>query len=255
MRTPVVENPNTVLRQIESTLDSNGFDYRGWIDSFGQVRGFEKRQSGQRFGLDDHVRGLVLAQLSNQRPWGPIAANLDKLSAIFLHYDPQALKAANPAELAESVKKIRCGNRQIARQTQFLRENIEVLESIDNLDNYVVSLPPAEIARSFAEGPYKLKQVGMALAMEYLRNVGVNCVKPDLHICRMIGPERLGLVREIPTPEEAINALDSWAEKSDRSLVYMDNLLWLFAAQDYAAICGANPRCSICQVAACNARR
>ena len=251
----MTNDPNTVLRQIESTLDSNGFDYRRWIDSFGQVDGFERRESGQRFGLNDHVRGLVLAQLSNQRPWGPIAENLDRLSAIFLHYDPQALKAANPVELAESVKKIRCGNRQIARQTQFLRENIEVLESIDDLDNYVVSLPPAEIARSFAEGPYKLKQVGMALAMEYLRNVGVNCIKPDLHICRMIGPERLGLVRETPTPEEAIDALDSWAERTDRSLMYMDNLLWLFAAQDYAAICGANPRCSICQVAGCNTKQ
>ena len=120
----MTNDPNTVLRQIESALDSNGFDFRRWIDSFGQVRGFEKRESGHRFGLRDHVRGLVLAQLSNQRPWGPIAENLDRLSAIFLHYDPQALKAANPLELAESVMKVRCGNRQIAKQTHFLRENI-----------------------------------------------------------------------------------------------------------------------------------
>ena len=54
------------------------------IADFGQVEASEKRRRGQRFALRDHVRGLILAQLSNNRPWGPIARNRDKIDRIFL---------------------------------------------------------------------------------------------------------------------------------------------------------------------------
>jgi len=88
--------------------------------------------------------------------------------------------------------------------------------------------------------------------MEYLRNVGIHAVKPDVHICRMIGPERLDLTEVAPTPEEAYDDLMKWAKSMDENAVYEDNLLWLFAPKTYAAICILRPRCDICLVRQCN---
>jgi hypothetical protein len=68
----------------------------------------------------------------------------------------------------------------------------------------------------------------------------------------MIGPERLALTNEVPSPEEAHSVLMAWSEGHDESALYIDNLLWLFAAKDYAAICAARPRCEICLVSKCN---
>jgi len=227
-------------------------DYQRWIDDFGQVTALEERERGKVFTLRDHVRGLLLAQLSNNRPWGPIAANRSRIDEIFRNYEPEVLKSADPDHLAEQIKSIRCGNRGILKQMQGLRGNIEIFERIGDIDLYATSDAPEVIAQSFASGKFKLTQIGFPLAMEYLRNVGINTIKPDLHICRMIGPERLALTNEVPTPEQAHSVLMAWSEGHDESALYIDNLLWLFAAKDYAAICAARPRCEICLVSKCN---
>ena len=39
---------------------------------------------------------------------------------------------------------------------------------------------------------YKLHQVGEALAWEYIRNVGIDGAKPDTHIRRFLGSDRMG---------------------------------------------------------------
>ena len=46
--------------------------------------------------------------------------------------------------------------------------------------------------KDLSEGKYKLKYVGKALAWEYLRNVGVDGAKPDTHLKRILGSNRLG---------------------------------------------------------------
>jgi hypothetical protein len=242
-----------VLEQIKATMSRHGVDYEAITREFGMVEAYERRAQGERFNLRDHVRGLLLSQLSNNRPWGAIARNRTRIDEIFLDYDPKALKAADPAELTAAITAIRCGNRGIAKQLAGLRQNIETFERTGDIDAYVTSKSPKAIAREFATGKkFKLVQVGYALALEYLRNVGINAVKPDVHICRMIGPERLGLTEKTPTPAEAYEALMKWSEENGDNPVYVDSLLWLFAAKDYGAICTADPRCDVCLVSACN---
>jgi hypothetical protein len=242
-----------MLDQIKATMTRQGVNYEAITREFGMVEAYERRGRGERFSLRDHVRGLLLSQLSNNRPWGAIARNRTRLDEIFFDYDPEALKAADPAGLVAAIKGIRCGNRAIVMQLSGLRQNIETLERTGDIDAYVASKSPKSIAREFASGrKFKLVGVGYALALEYLRNVGINAVKPDVHICRMIGPERLGLMQTTPTPAEAYEALMRWSEECGENPVYVDNLLWLFAAKDYGAICAADPRCDICLVSVCN---
>jgi hypothetical protein len=245
-----------VLAEIRETLQLHGVNAQGIIEEFGQVRAYEERKAGREFSLNDHVRGMILAQLSNQRPWGPIAANLSKIDRIFSHYDSSVLKEEDPGGLTQKVLGIRCGNRKIAAQMEGLSSNIAILESIANafgsLDQYVTSIDAESIAKELGSGKrFKLREIGFTLAMEYLRNVGINAIKPDLHICRIIGPERLGLLDKVPTPEEAYTCLMKLQEGSVENAIYIDNLIWLFAAQDYGNICTASPKCNECRVKSC----
>src|SRR5271166_6799572 len=100
--------PRQFVSLLERTLTERGVDYKQVIEQFGQVRAAELRSNGIQFALSDHVRGLVLSLLSNQRPWGPIAQNLDEIHGIFFHYDVNRIKNADPTTLAAALQKIRC---------------------------------------------------------------------------------------------------------------------------------------------------
>jgi preprotein translocase subunit SecD len=149
-----------VITQIKDTLRSHGVDFKGIIEEFGQVRAYEDRRRGKSFTLNEHVRGLILAQLSNQRTWGPIAAQMENMA-----------------------------------------RNIEMFETLVNefgsVDAFLTCQDPGRIAKELGSGKrYKLKEIAFTLAMEYLRNVDINAIKPDLHICRLIGPQRFGFINK-----------------------------------------------------------
>jgi hypothetical protein len=186
-----------LLFGLQKTLKACGVDYEQTIGDFGQVTASEARENGQAFGFRDHVRGLLLSQLSNQRPWKAIAQNLGKIQRIFFDYDPDTLQQADARGLADAICAIGCGNRAILKQMNELSANISTLKRIEkdfgSLDRFVASSDPFEVARLIStSGLYKLRYVGPALALEYLRNVGIRAAKPDVHVMRILGGERLG---------------------------------------------------------------
>ena len=241
-----------LLEKLQQTLTAVGLDYKGIVDDFGQVRASEQRAHGKTFEFADHVRGLILSLLSNQRSWGPIARNLHHIAGIFFDYNPDAIKSADPSQLTQQILAIKCGNRQIAKQMLALGGNIVAFEKIihvhGSLDRFVVSADPHVIARRLSSpGEYKLGQVGYALAMEYLRNVGLRASKPDLHICRAIGRRCLALVdADEPSGEMAYPVMGQVADEAGVNATYLDNLLWMLCAKDYGNVCGATPRCAVC---------
>lgn len=240
-----------LLFGLQKTLRACGVDYEQTIRDFGQVAASEARLRGRRFGLRDHVRGLLLSQLSNQRPWRPIAQNLEAIQRILLDYDPDALQQADPRGLANAICAIQCGNRAILKQMNALDSNIATFRRIESdfesLDKFVTSSDPFGIARAIStSGPYKLRYVGPALALEYLRNVGIRAAKPDVHVLRILGGERLAYFLGKPTEREAVQLVADLATQIGCNETYLDNLLWLFCAVGYGDICGANPRCNIC---------
>ena len=207
---------------------------------------------GEVFGLSDHVRGVVLAQLSNQRPWRPVSIRLAEIDQLFQQFDPEFLKQADPRMLEQGLLNLRCGNRAVRRQMESLAGNIATLEAIErefgSLDGFVTSDTPDVVARRLAlPSPCKLQNIGFTLAQEYLKNVGIESVKPDLHVLRIMGPTRLGLIRE-ESPEAAYREIMQRAAEINRSPVYVDNVLWLFGAKEYGSICGASPRCTVCRL-------
>jgi hypothetical protein len=186
---------------------------------------------------------------------------LTQLQQIFLDYDPDALEAADPEILTKAIIEIHCGNRQIARQMMALAANIRLFRKIESgpggLDKFVVSADPDTIASQLSRhGSLKLKQVGYTLAMEYLRNVGIRAAKPDVHVRRVLGGDRLAYADHHPSEEEAYRIVGDLAAEAGCNPTYLDNLLWLFCAQDYGNICRAAPRCDVCEFReACNYAR
>jgi len=228
-----------------------GVDCEQVIRDFGQVAASEARANGQSFGFRDHVRGLLLSQLSNQRPWKAIAQNRNQIRHIFFDYDPDRLQVADATGLANAICGIGCGNRAIVKQMIELSGNIATLKRIEkdvgSLDRFVTSSDPFEVARLIStSGLYKLRYVGPALALEYLRNVGIRAAKPDVHVMRILGGERLGYFKGKPTEREAVQLVADLVTQVGCNATYLDNLLWLFCAVDYGNICGASPRCNIC---------
>ena len=52
-----------------------------------------QRQQGQTFSFEEHLRGLIYAQLSAHAQWHYIAPKLPKVDALFFHYDVPAVLA------------------------------------------------------------------------------------------------------------------------------------------------------------------
>jgi hypothetical protein len=242
--------PSELVRLIELSLAAQQIDYAHVIERFGQVRASEDRERGRPFDLSDHVKGLVLSLLSNQRPWRRIEANRERIERIFFCYDPAKIKMADPGQIEKSLRNIQCGNRSIHKQLASLRTNIETLEMIagdyGSLDKFVTSACADQIAKMLSAGRYKLKQIGFTLALEYLRNVGIRAPKSDLHVIRVIGGYRLGFVKGEPDAHKAYKVMVRLADDAGINRTYLDNLIWVFCAKDYGNICGAAPRCHAC---------
>jgi endonuclease III len=242
--------PSELVRLLKLSLAAQQFDYAHVIERFGQVRASEDRERGRTFDLRDHVKGLVLSLLSNQRPWRRIEMNLERIESIFFGYDPAKIKMADPGQIEKSLRDIRCGNRNINKQITSLRTNIETFEMIaedyGSLDKFVTSACTDQIAKMLSTGRYKLKQIGFSLALEYLRNVGIRAPTSDLHVIRIIGGCRLGFVKGEPDAHEAYRVMVRLADDAGINCTYLDNLIWVFCARDYGNICGARPKCDAC---------
>ena len=242
-----------LLMTLEQTLGNAGFDYRGLIDELsGQMHANEERMRGIEFDLARHLRGLVLSLLSSHRKWQPVAANLPAIERLFFAFDPHAVKNANPNDFVEELRRLRCGNLAIHQQMGTLATNIATFERIareqGSLDAFVASAAPDIIGRKLSDptSRYKLRQVGYALAMEYLKNVGIAACKPDVHVRRILSGQRLGYFDGIPNEREAAELVQRLAGQAACNPIYLDNLLWLMCAQEYGEVCSSKPRCGIC---------
>lgn len=134
-----------------------------------------------------------------------------------------------------------------------LKDSITLFEELMNeygsIDNFVTLLPAQAIVAliSNSDSIYKIPNVGTALAWEYLRNVGIDGVKPDVHMNRFLENKRLGNSKtEISTPVETIKQAKLISEEIGETLIEIDSLIWMYYADGYVAICTAKPKCDKC---------
>lgn len=244
---------NELIKLMHETLDECDYDYKSALGSLQHFAAIEQRKFGKPFLFNEHLKGLIYSLLSNQRPWGPIEKNRDIIDKIFYNYDKESILKTEKSYFLNEIIRIKCGNRAIRKQMENLDYNIHKLEEIEekfgSIDNFITSDNPNKIAKLLGNSKeYKVKQMGYALAFEYLRNVGIDTIKPDTHVRRILSNDRLSFSNGYPSEDETVIIAETISKNSGVGLAYLDGLLWIFCAKDYANICGGHPKCHLCKL-------
>ena len=148
---------------------------------------------------------------------------------------------------------------EINRLIGHKEENIDILEKIDKTENggidafYNATIKKSGIKTLLqtltdSNSAFKLKQMGVALCWEYLKGLGYEVVKPDVHVCRLLGRisdcKRKNGVSEF----DAIQICQDIGKKFNMPLAEVDTILWQFCAKGKFEICGEKPKCNVCAV-------
>ena len=196
--------------------------------------------------------------LSAQTKWYRIQEHLTEIDKLFYDYDPDSIMTADPSHFVEGLFDLKCSNRSTKKQMDALKYNIQnfqrMQDEFGSVDTFVTSEPTEEIVRklSMSSSKYKMKMFGEALAWEYLRNVGIDGAKPDTHLCRFLGADRMGIGEKSPaSTKEVIEQVARLSEETGMSKVEIDNLIWSFCADGYGEICTATPHCEVCPIREC----
>ena len=111
---------------------------------------------------------------------------------------------------------------------------------------------------SHPESQYKLRFIGQALAAEFLKNFGIQSVKPDVHILRILGKKRLAILSVEKTQlarkeiQRALKEFHLFVQRltgNVADIIYYDALFWKLGAKEEAEICTKLPHCKTCLLA------
>ena len=257
------------FQKLIDTMKNAGYD-EFEIDYKTKLLGnLKKREAGGTFTLQEHIRAMVYSMLSAQQDWSLIASKQKEIDKLFQNFDPMYVKNEKADVFIEGIKNLRCGNQQIKSQMKALSYNIDMLETIDKLpgglDNYynskmVDAQSRLELLTELGRGKYKLQMMDIPLVAEYLKSVGVNLVKPDRHLCRILC--RLGYVNFDPdsndTTAKQIAVLQKCREIAIDYNVYdpyVDAVLWHYCAKNGFNECRKNQECKRCLVTNCKYRK
>jgi len=226
-------------------------------DSFGGLK-MQLRKEGKRFSFEEHLQGLIYSQMSAQAVWANIERHFKQIDELFFHYNIHEINGRDGSYFSKGIISIGCGSRLTNKQMVVLHKNIEIMLSIvadyGSMDDFVTSAPAQQIVRklSDSQSKYKLHQVGPALAWEYIRNVGIDGAKPDLHMKRIFGSSRLGCSKhESASDEEIFTTVKRLSEETGYFMAQIDYILWCFCAKGQGEICTAEPHCGQCPIRDC----
>lgn len=214
----------------------------------------EERKNGKVFSFKEHLKGFIYAQLSALVSWKRIRDNQPELNIAFCGFERDKLKEKAPEELIEEIRTLKCYSPYTTKNQMIsLKANIETFEKIEqdfgSLEKFITHTTPVNIIKNLADSNsiYKLKYSGVALVCEYLRNVGIDVIKPDVHIKRILGVERLNIVKS-KSDYSVIAECKKLSDKIGISQVKMDYLLWNYCSKGYGEVCTATPKCDECVI-------
>lgn len=215
---------------------------------------FEDRKNGKKFTFKEHLKGFIYAQLSALVSWKKIKNNLDNIDNIFCQFDKEKLKLKSAEDLIAEITKIKCNNPYTTKNQMWsLKSNIETFERIEkdfgNIEKFITYHLPIDTIKLLADSnsTYKLKYSGVALVCEYLRNMGIDIVKPDLHLKRILATDRLNLVSS-KSDYTVIERCIQLSNEIGISQIKIDYLLWNYCAKGYGEVCTKKPKCEKCVI-------
>lgn len=227
----------------------------------------DRRNNGERFSVNDHIRAMVYSMLSSGTKWERVEKSIDIktgriifIDEIFHNYDIDYLLQCDPDILADEIKNLGCAGQSTRKQMKALvSQNTTKLISLEqeygSIDSYYQKFIDKDntlktLVKQLAD-PHsedKLAEMAEALVAEYLKNVGYDIAKPDRHIRRILGRKILGCseCEEVPV-YEAFDIVTEIAQEMNRSVAEVDYIIWSYCADGYGEICTVNkPKCDKC---------
>jgi hypothetical protein len=229
------------------------------------------RRSGWKPTIEEYIEGMIRAMLTNSTSWAKIAPHYKsgKIASIFKSYNLALLKTTSPSILVKDLLAIKCGNRNIYKQMDSLKDNIETLEKImstfssagEPFEAYFKSISPTYPILNVSDldeftrpkGKYKLQQMGVPLVCEFLKNMGFELPKPDVHLKTFLSSSRMGKSKKPleATNEEVFKQIQNLAKSSTFTIPQIDLIIWSFCADGFGKICTSKtPKCATCPVRA-----
>ena len=186
--------------------------------------------------------------------WKKIKRNLANIDNIFCRFDKEKLKLKSSEDLIAEITEIKCNNPYTTKnQMRSLKVNIETFERIEKdfsgIEKFITCHSPINAIKLLADSnsTYKLKYSGVALVCEYLRNMGIDIVKPDVHLKRILATDRLNIVSS-KSDYAVIEKCKQLSSEIGISQIKMDYLLWNYCAKGYGEICTKKPKCEKCVI-------
>lgn len=228
----------------------------------------DRRNGGDTFTLNDHIRAMVYAMLTSGIRWERVENEIDagtgrisSIDAVFHQYDPAYLLQCDPAALRDEITRLHCGSQYTLNQMKaLLCVNIGKVQAWEQqygtIDAYYQKFIKTDgslndLVKQLADpsSKDKLVQMGEALTAEYLKNVGYSLAKPDRHICRILGCTALCCSdREIVPAYDAMEFITEIAKETGKSAAEVDYILWMYCADGFGEICTKqNPKCERCK--------
>lgn len=176
-----------LIYKIKKSMSDIGYDYNIIINEYNDY--VNLRKQSHIFSFKEHLRGLILSQLYNDR-WGDnnIRKYIDTIRIIFKDYNKDLLKEADIEEIYNKLYNIHCTNPSTRKVLAGLKKNIETLELMEkdygSLVNFIESEEIYKVVDKLYEGKYKLIQVGPSTAYDYLLRVGIEISKSTASIER-----------------------------------------------------------------------
>lgn len=224
-------------------------------DISGNKSKMDLRAKGKPFTIQEHIEGMILALISGQNKWYRVERQLDNIKKLFFNYEPDEILKHEGDYYYKGLRVLGANGRFAERQMAEVGHNVCVLKDIEadhgSVDAFLTSQPVDRIVKALSDGKskYKLNQMSIALVCEYLRNVGIDTAKPDEHMRRMLGAERLGVsLKKDASESEVISEFYRLSKETGMWAADLDYLFWCYCAEEKAEICGKNPRCEKCVI-------
>lgn len=260
-----------IWQQILQTLDHDLPDWPQRIKALGQIAACEKRQNGTNWSDAEVMQALIWGQLSSSTKWERVSPHLPELGNILFDYDIDIIQNQNENWISEEIypwfTARKAGSTTLKASLNSLIPNsqklVKLSQAFGNLENWLQSEfkqgGAKQIVRAIGSenSPTKLKGFGIPLAAEAAKNLGFSIAKPDRHLNRMmacwqaVSFKHWHNTSDFAAPEateselwRVIDIVARCAEQIGESQVYVDNVLWLSAAneglhlrnQDFAAM-------------------
>lgn len=246
----ITEERTPYLEILQNFLKTRKLEYNTSITSE-----IEKRKNGKKYYIQDYIKGMIYSMLTNQTKWYRIEPHFFEIDRLFYDYEPDKIISESPQYFCEGLFRLKCGSRSTKKQMEVLADNVKVLQNIEyeygSIDNFIASQPTDIIVKKISDNasPYKIKMFGEALAWEFIRNVGVDGAKPDVHLRRFLGTDRMGTGKHSPaTTDEVTEQIEKLSKQTGMLKAEIDNLIWSFCADGYGEICTINPHCTQCPI-------